>query len=105
MKRTLTRLLVGRMSMRKRYLSVSAGVVLALLVVFASLTFSVESDAVAPGNLKYYEFEDKDGYCDDEDEAPCDKLMACRDECEEGDYCCPDTVTEEVTPICLWGCG
>lgn len=104
MKHLLIQLMVGSMSMRQRCLSVAAGVVLALVVVFAGSIFPVGSAAVPTGTLKYWQFDDDEGYCNDEDEAPCGYLFACRDECGDDDDCCPSTVTEEVKPICMLGC-
>ena len=102
MKHVLTQILVGKMSIAQRCLSVAAGVLLALIVVFAGLTFAVDTEAGPHDQLKLWMEPAPKDYCSD-DEGPCGYLFSCKDECDEGDNCCP--VGMGYTPfICLYGC-
>lgn len=104
MKHILTQFLVGNMSLKQRGLSVAAGVSLALIVIFAGLAFQTGTEAVAPGELKYYEYDDKKGWCNDPVETSCGRIFACLDECEGDDDCCPENVTKEYHGVCMYGC-
>ena len=90
------------MGLRRRRLSVAARMLLALIVVFAELTYSVETEAVLDGSLSFHEFEDRMDYGDEEGEISYGIKFACKDEGEDDD--CPLPVTEEVISICLYGC-
>ena len=100
MKQILTRLLVGRMSMRKRSLIAVAGIALALTVVFGSLTYV---EAVPTDTLKLWKIDAPEDYCTDYEEGPCGELMSCKDLCEDDDECCP-TGTPYTPFICMYGC-
>ena len=104
MTNSVTQIVVGNMSPSQRYLSVAAGVVFALTLVFAGLAITGGSEAVPDGDLKVYWFVDKDGYCDDQEAGPCDRAFKCENDCEDDDACCPSTVTEETDLICEYGC-
>lgn len=72
------------------------------IVVFAGLIFSVGVKVVLGGSLGFHEIEDKTDYCNDEGKVSCGIMFACKDEYEDDDCLLP--VTEEVMPICLYGC-
>lgn len=100
MRRILTQLMVGKMSLRQRCLSVAAGVSLALIVVVSGMTFSTE--AVPTDQLNHWMEIAPVGYCSD-DEGPCGVISSCSGECEAGGDCCP--VSMRYTPfICLYWC-
>lgn len=73
-----------------------------IIVVFAGLPFSVGTEVILEGSLNFDEFEDKTDYCNDEGEVWYGIMFARKDECEDDDCLLPGT--EEVIPICLYGC-
>ena len=104
MKHVLTQFLVGNMSLKQRALSVAAGVSLALIVIFAGSAFQTGTEAVTPGELKYYEYEHLPGWCSDPVETSCGMMFSCLDECQDDDDCCPETVKKEYDGVCMYGC-
>ncbi len=90
------------MGLRQRGLRVATGMPLVPIIVIAGLIFPVGAEVALDGSLSFREFEDRTDYCDDERETSCGIMFACKGEGEDDDCLLP--VTEEIIPICLFGC-